>query len=109
MDSAEVLHRRRVARAAKDEADRSLWLLHQRAAELLADPVRGEEVRTRAKAQVELWAARQLCNERYVTAWRQILAGPPGGVSEAMLGAGDEGVALRQNTPFGFLLRDSAA
>lgn len=104
MREVEVFEQRRQARAAKHLVDESLVALHQQAVIALLDPVKGEQVRAQALQQVEKWDRGHLCNPRYIQAWRSILSMPLPSIRAAMLRDDPEGVSLRQNSPFGFLV-----
>ena len=105
MDTTKLLEERARARAAKRQADAELYSFHEHAIAALLDHVHGHDVRVQALATIALWERERLCHVRYIAAWRAILAQPPAAVSAAILRADDEGVVLRQNTPFGFLRR----
>ena len=108
MSEADVLEQRRQARAAKHLVDMALVNLHQKAVNALLDPVQSAQVRQQALLQVEKWDRGHLCNPRYIEAWRNILNLPATSMSAAILRNDTEGVSLRQNSPFGFLM-DRAA
>ena len=108
MTKSEILEQRRQARAEKHLIDLGLIDLHQKAVNVLLDPLKGEQVRQKALQQVEKWDRGHLCNPRYVQAWRSILNLPVASMQAAMLREDVEGVSLRQNSPFGFLM-DRAA
>ncbi|GHU17724.1 hypothetical protein FACS189475_02020 [Betaproteobacteria bacterium] len=100
----ELLEQRRSARQAKSERDAYLMKLHQFAAEVLLKADDAQSVRKRALLQVDKWENGALCSRNYITAWRNILKmNSPVELRESMLRTDDEGIALRQNTPFGFL------
>lgn len=109
VNRAKVLEERAHARAAKMLADGDLFRLHERAVAAMRDPARGSEVRAQARASVDVWELRHLCHTRYVDAWRAILALPSAALAAAILRDDAEGVALRQNSPFGFLVEQHAA
>lgn len=108
MKTEDVFEQRRLARMGKSQADALLVSLHHKAADALQDRHDGERVRRLALARVEKWDREQLCNPRYVIAWRAILNMPVASMCESMLTEEAEGVSLRQNSPFGFLLHESA-
>jgi hypothetical protein len=99
-----ILALRRAARASKAASDLALLNAHQCVAERLANPAEYAALRQRALAQVSLWECNRLCHSRYIQAWRSLLSEPVGVLRAAMLRNDSEGVALRQNTPFGFAL-----
>lgn len=105
MNEAAVLEQRRQARSAKHLADAALMDLHLKAASALLSPSESADVREQALRQIARWERDHLCNPRYVYAWRTILNLPLASIQSAMLRDDSEGVALRQNSPFGFLLR----
>lgn len=104
MSETEVLEQRREARAAKHLIDESLVALHQKAVTALLDPAKAKHVREQALEQVAKWERGHLCNPRYVQAWRGILNLPAAAMRAAILRDDAEGVSLRQNSPFGFLV-----
>lgn len=108
METTEVIEQRRLARMGKSRSDAMLIALHRRAVEALLDQHNGEHVRRLALERVEKWDKEQLCNPRYIKAWRNILNMPVASMCESILTDAPEGVSLRQNSPFGFLLHESA-
>ncbi len=108
MSEAEILLLRRRARAEKSLNDVAMAAFHRKALDAMQDPSEGEQVRLRASQQVDRWERESLCHMRYVNEWRRILALPASAVPAAILREDDEGVALRQNSPFGFLVRGDA-
>jgi hypothetical protein len=99
-----ILQQRRQARLEKRLTDAELLALHQRAVAALLDEERREDVRQRALLQVDRWEREHLCSPRYISAWRHILNLAPAAQSQAILRDDVEGVSLRQNWPFGFLV-----
>lgn len=108
MNEAAILEQRRKARAAKHLVDSSLLDLHRKAAAALLAGQEGMHIRARALQQIEKWDRGRLCNPHYVQAWRNILNLPAASISAAMLREDAEGIALRQNSPFGFLINEAA-
>lgn len=108
MEEKEILELRRQARAAKHDVDLALVELHRKAVIALLDPARGIEIRQRALQQIEKWDRHQLCHPRYIQTWREILTLPATAIQQRILRDDAEGVSLRQNSPFGFLV-DKAA
>jgi hypothetical protein len=108
MNEAEIIEQRRLARLGKSQSDERLTGLHLKAVESLLDQLEGEQVRKRALERVAKWDSEQLCNPRYVKAWRTILNLPVAAMCASILSEDPEGTALRQNSPFGFLLHESA-
>ena len=108
MNTEDVIEQRRLARIDKRQSDDRLVDFHRKAVEILLDQRNGERVRRLALERVEKWDSEQLCNHRYVKAWRAILNMPVAMMCESILTSDPEGVSLRQNSPFGFLLHESA-
>lgn len=108
MNAEEIIEQRRLARMGKQRSDDSLVSLHRKAVEVLLDQRDGERVRRLALERVEKWDSEHLCNPRYIKAWRNILNMPVASMCESILTNDPEGVSLRQNSPFGFLLHESA-
>ena len=108
MSKTDVIEQRRLARMGKSQSDAVLVALHQKAANALLDQYDGERVRKLALARVDKWESEQLCNPRYVSAWRAILNMPVASLCKSMLTEEVEGVSLRQNSPFGFLINEAA-
>ncbi len=109
MNETAILEQRRQARAEKHLADANLLALHKQAAEALLDPKLGVQVREHALRQVDKWDSGRLCNLHYVQAWRRILSLPAPSIPAAILRQDAEGIALRQNSPFGFLVNRHSA
>ena len=107
MDDAEILNLRRKARAEKSLVDANLVDLHRRAAEELIG-LGGEEIRAEALRQIDRWERDKLCSPRYIIAWRGILNSSVDLAVDAILRDDAEGVALRQNSPFGFLVNEGS-
>ena len=108
MNEIEIFDQRRQARAAKHRVDVGLLNLHQKAVNALLDPVSGEQARQMALRQIEKWQRGNLCNPRYIQAWLAILSLPAASMRMAMLRDDTEGISLRQNSPFGFLVGKAA-
>src|SRR3989304_6991301 len=103
MSEAKIIEQRRLARRDKHQSDDRLVNLHRKAVEALLDQRDGERVRRLALERVEKWDSEQLCNPRYVKAWRNLLNMHVAIMCEAILTNDPDGVSLRQNSPFGFL------
>lgn len=103
MNLEQQLQQRQQAREAKRQIDDQLLALHRLAVAGLLDPFKAQHIRAQALARVQIWQQRLLCNQHYIDAWRAILALPEAELPHAILRNDDQGVALRQNTPFGFL------
>jgi len=104
MSDDEILEQRRLARQEKSKRDAELLQLHELAADAMAGSG-AQQVRERALSKVDAWEKKGLCSPRYFNEWRRILNLPPQALRQAMLRQDDDGIALRQNTPFGFLVR----
>jgi|GEM_PF-1145599 len=98
----EILEQRRLARQEKSQRDAELLQLHVLAADALTSD-NAQQVRERALSKVKAWEERSLCSRRYIAEWRRMLSLPSPAMRQAMLRLDDDGIALRQNTPFGFL------
>lgn len=103
MNQSAILEQRRQARAEKDLVDTALVELHVKAYDALSS-ASGDDVRKRALQQVARWESAHLCDKHYVDAWRNILNLPLASIEPAILRKDAEGIALRQNSPFGFLI-----
>jgi len=104
MSDEEILEQRRLARQEKSRRDAELMRFHVLAADAMTGS-EAQQVRERALAKVDAWEAKGLCSSRYITEWRRMLNLPLQALRQAMLRDDAEGIALRQNTPFGFLMR----
>jgi hypothetical protein len=104
MSDDEILEQRRLARQEKNKRDAELMQLHVLAADAMAGS-ESQQVRERALSTVSAWEERSLCSSDYIAEWRRVLSLPLSALRQAMLRPDDDGVALRQNTPFGFLKR----
>jgi hypothetical protein len=103
MPNRDILEQRRLARQEKSAKDAELMRLHRRIADTMQDATEARKIRERALLQVDKWEKGALCSENYISAWRAILRLPLTALRETILRNDAEGVALRQNTPFGFL------
>lgn len=102
MDNQDILRQRRLARLQKASVDARLLELHRVAVAALDQ---GDvTILTQALEQIDKWESRNLCNTLYIQAWKSILSLPPKARAEAMLREDAQGIALRQNSPFGFLM-----
>jgi hypothetical protein len=103
MNQSAILEQRRQARAEKCLVDAALVELHVKACGALSG-ASGGAVRERALQQVARWESAHLCEMHYIDAWRNILNLPLASIKAAILREDAEGIALRQNSPFGFLI-----
>jgi hypothetical protein len=104
VEHKEIFEQRRLVRQKVEEQDADLMRLHELAAEAL-EKNEAQEVRACALLQVDKWERGELCSDNYIFAWRRILNLPCTALRKAMLHDDAEGIALRRNTPFGFLLK----
>jgi hypothetical protein len=102
MSDDEILEQRRLARQEKSKRDAELMQLHMLAADAMTG-ANSQQVRERALSRVDTWEEKALCSPRYIAEWRRMLNLSASALRQAMLRHDAEGVALRQNTPFGFL------
>jgi hypothetical protein len=110
MSQSPLLDARKAARAAKHQHDEDLRALHERALAPMSDRMRAPSVMARAHAVIAKWESAHMCSPFYVEEWRRILASPVEGLRRYVRQPdARNGVALMHNTPFGFLLRKSAA
>jgi len=100
----EVLEARRLARAEKAQRDQANLEFHQAVVELLYQPGQpGAWIKRKALETVQKWEDGQLCNPRYIVAWRQWLDMPYEYAKAAILREDDVGLSMRCNSPFFFL------
>jgi len=102
MQREEILAARRQARKDFELKGLELLELHKRAL-LLVRQGHGEFILCRAHEMIDIWERSNLCSRYYIDKWRAMLASPEEGISFAISSA-PEAPALRQNTPFGFLM-----
>jgi hypothetical protein len=96
---------RRLALAEKQERDSRLLAFHQKVYDLLQSE-RSSEILEKAKERVALWKAQRLCHSDYINAWSQMIGNLDEFKAKALEDVSDNGVALRQNTPFSFLMKE---
>jgi len=106
MSDENFLEQRRLARQEKAKRDAELMQLHVEAANALAGSG-AQQVRERALLKIDAWEKKGLCSRYYIDEWRRMLNLPLEAMRQAMLRQDEQGwgTALRQNTPFGFLMR----
>lgn len=102
MEDQNILRQRHLARLQKASVDARLLELHRVAAVALNND--DGAVLAQARKQIDKWESRNLCNPYYVQTWRDILRLPPLERAAAMMSDDAQGTALRQNSPFGFLM-----
>jgi len=103
MKDDDFLEQRRLARQAKARHDEELRQFHVQ----VADAMNGSEaqqMRERALLSVHIWQEKALCSRYYIDEWRRILNLPPQALRQAITRDDGEGIALRQNSPFEFLM-----
>lgn len=81
--------------------DRSLRLHREVARRLQVDP----GLLSKARERVEIWARDSAAHPEYIAAWRSVLAQGLPTVLEVLEDPGERGQALRQVSPFAFVLR----
>jgi hypothetical protein len=91
---------RHAAREEKARDDADALAFHRRVVALLADPCRSDAIVVDAKGRVAKWEQRGLCSPYYIDAWNVIIGLPIEAMESEMLRDDEEGIALRQNTPF---------
>lgn len=96
---------RRLALAEKQERDAALLAFHQKVYALLQSE-RSSEIQEKAQERVALWKAQRLCHVDYINAWSSLIDNLNEFKARALDDRSDNGVALRQNTPFSFLLKE---
>lgn len=99
-----ILEERRAARLEKKAYDERLKQDHLKAIDEIAAHENSAELIARAISQVDRWESRKMCHRRYIDGWRAILSMPFEQMREAVSGDDDNDVAMRQNTPLGFLV-----
>ncbi len=104
MTPESLLQARAAARQQHLATVDALRSLHERAVEALTDPASCDRVRAAALARVAQWEIGHLCHTSYVTTWRALLNLPVAELAVRVLSDSSEAVALRQNSPFGFLV-----
>lgn len=110
MDQSLLLAARRAARATKHQQDEDLRALHERVLALVSDKARAPSVIARAHATIAKWESAGTWGAFYIKEWRRILADPAEQLrSQVLLLDAPNGLALMQNTPFGFLMRERAS
>jgi hypothetical protein len=83
-------------------ADRRSWLLHREVAKRLRSDA---SLLDRARDRVEEWAKGGAVHPHYVEAWRRVLEQGLEAVVSVLEDRGEQGQALRQASPFAFVLR----
>jgi len=101
-----VLQERRLALAEKQGKDAALLAFHHQVYDLLQSSDRAPALRDQAKAKIALWADQKLCHADYIHAWGKMIDDLNEFKVKALDDPSDNGVALRQNTPFSFLLKE---
>lgn len=98
----DLLAARSAARLEKRVRDDALLEVHRKLAHRLGAGAEANRLRQKAEEQVARWESARLCHPRYVNEWRGLLRGPLAQLRAAMVRDDADGVALRQNSPFGF-------
>jgi hypothetical protein len=96
----------KAARADKNALDLRLLSFHKKVYQLLLSSYRADEIRKQARKRIELWRSNKLCSLDYINAWDQMIDDLNEFKMKALDEVSDQGVALRQNTPFSDLMRE---
>lgn len=98
---------RQKALEQKLQDDRDLRMFHARVGELLEGERRPELIQ-RAKRRVSMWEERRLCSSYYINQWSALLtAYSTEKFREVILSpSSSRSLALMQNSPFSFLMRE---
>ncbi len=105
-DPLNALNERRAALAEKQARDARLLSFHLKIYALLQTSDRAPAIREKAKARVALWKDQRLCHVDYINTWTLMIDNLSEYQAKALDDPSDNGVALRQNTPFSFLMRE---
>jgi hypothetical protein len=105
-DQLNALNERRSALAEKQERDSALLVFHQKVYALLQSSDRAQAIREQARAKIALWNDQKLCHSDYINAWSSMIYNLNEFKLKALDDPSDNGVALRQNTPFSFLMKE---
>ena len=96
---------RRLALAEKQDRDLRLLNFHRKIYDLLKFSDRADEIQKAALDRIALWKAKQLCSEDYINDWKTMLANLDD-FERMALDESDNGVALRQNSPFSAFMKE---
>jgi len=96
---------RRLALAEKHEHDRRLLEFHRKIYDLLKFSDRADEIQKSALNRIALWKEKQLCSDEYINDWKLMLANLDD-FERMALNKSDNGVALRQNSPFSAFMKE---
>lgn len=95
------------ALAEKAERDMGLLSFHQKVYELLSLED-GDGIKAEALNKVELWKKDNLCIRYYIETWEAIIKNGLAMFHEKILSSESrESLALMQNSPFSFLMREN--
>jgi len=97
---------RRLALAEKQEHDLRLLEFHRKIYDLLKSSGRADEIQQKARERIALWKERQLCSVEYINAWETMLDNLDLFKGMALDDPSDNGVALRQNSPFSAFMKE---
>jgi hypothetical protein len=94
-------------RQAKQAQDAKLQAFHGYVHEQLNSP-RREDILRQANQRIRLWQQNKLCSSYYIRFWSSVVKARDSAFFKAkVLDASDQrAVAMRQNTPFSFLLKE---
>jgi len=97
---------RLLALAEKHSRDLRLLNFHQKIYDLLKSSNRADEIQKSALKRISLWKEKQLCSVDYINAWELMLANLDEFKRIALDDPSDNGVALRQNSPFSSFMKE---
>ena len=104
---AELLDERKQAREQQQRVEERRLAAHQRIAiELLSDKARRKYLLDAARREVRRWSEERLCSQDYIDRWSEWLQLPAAALATLMCSDAEGwGKAMRQNSPFGVLLK----
>jgi hypothetical protein len=100
-----ALQEGRLALAEKQERDLHLLAFHHKVYVLLQSE-RSSEILEKAQERIALWKNQRLCHVDYIETWESMIDHLDEFKARALDDLSDNGVALRQNTPFSFLMKE---
>ncbi len=101
---SDLLRQRDLARSEQAARDDELLALHRAVVATLVQATDATDILAKARLRVAMWRERQLCDPLYVEQWQALLALDPDALAAAVLAPTPNGRAIRQNSPFGFLV-----
>ena len=79
---------------------------HRKIYDLLKFSDRADEIQKSALNRISLWKEKQLCSEEYIDDWKAMLSNLDDFKRMALDDPSDNGVALRQNSPFSAFMKE---